>query len=209
MVSHRETTNGVYFWGGPFSNFYCGRSGLVAPFINAPLWWGGPDVKFKHSEGYYMAQKALFFGDAFGRSAMTEEGPIYTPPALTLIQAAAEPKLAKSHGRDVENFVEERWSAISADAMFRAVWFKFSQNPDLARKLIDTEDKLIVEGSPLDKIWGVGLAWDDPLIEDSANWLGKNGLGKILMVVRGLLADMDLDEIENFNPFRVVTGIEL
>ena len=48
-------------------------------------------------------------------------------------------------------------------------------------------DKDFVEGSPIDKIWGVGIAWDSPLIEDEGNWLGENLLGKILNSVREAL----------------------
>jgi ribA/ribD-fused uncharacterized protein len=66
------------------------------------------------------------------------------------------------------------------------VWLKFSQNEDLKKIITDPifSRKSFVEGSPVDKIWGVGLAWNDPKIADKNNWSGLNLLGKTLDNVR-------------------------
>lgn len=50
--------------------------------------------------------------------------------------------------------------------------------------LVATGTTELVEASPFDKVWGVGLSADDPLIHDKRNWLGLNLLGKVLMQVR-------------------------
>ncbi len=65
---------------------------------------------------------------------------------------------------------------------------KFRQNPPLAAALLATGDTILVEASPYDRIWGVGLKWNDPRILDQSLWLGTNLLGKALMKVRDVLA---------------------
>ena len=64
---------------------------------------------------------------------------------------------------------------------------KFTQASDLKKMLLDTNPKTLVEASPRDFVWGVGLSEDDPLILEPKNWLGPNLLGKTLMIVRGEL----------------------
>jgi len=63
---------------------------------------------------------------------------------------------------------------------------KFSQNPRLQAQLLATDDDILVEASPYDKIWGVGLRETDPRINDPSQW-GKNFLGKCLGRVRDAL----------------------
>jgi ribA/ribD-fused uncharacterized protein len=188
MATERETQSHFYFWGGSFSNFY--RDGHSSLF-EAPLWGGGPSIRFYHSEGYYMACKALHFGDF----------KLGSPNTLQAIIDEPIPKTAKVHGRAVKGFEVYEWDHVSRLYMFRAIWFKFIQNPTLLRKLVTTEGKILVEGSPLDKIWGVGLAWDNPAIEDEANWLGLNWLGEVLMSVRHIVLSLDEYEIQHFDPF--------
>jgi ribA/ribD-fused uncharacterized protein len=69
--------------------------------------------------------------------------------------------------------------------MVNSLMAKFEQNSDLRKQLVEmTGNRVLVEASPVDKIWGVGLAADDDLILDEANWKGQNLLGKALMEVR-------------------------
>ncbi len=202
MVTQRQTDTHVYFWGGIYSNFYKRQQGFL---FDAPLWNNGPQTRFYHSEGYYMAMKAMAFGDVIGHC--TDAG--YKPSALEEILRSPDPKTAKAFGRDVKKFDDPLWKTMGANMMFRGIWFKFLQNTDLGRTLVDTGTRKLVEGSPIDRIWGVGLAWNDPAIEDEANWKGGNALGEVLMVVRGLLAEMDVDEALAFNPFKVDLGLVL
>jgi len=66
---------------------------------------------------------------------------------------------------------------------------KFRQNPHLRRLLDATGDKMIVEASPLDKIWGIGLGEKEALEKGEKGWRGLNLLGKALMQARAILRD--------------------
>ena len=83
----------------------------------------------------------------------------------------------------VKNFDEEVWNQLKYQIMYEAVKAKFS-NPILMKKLIDTKDKILVEASPYDKIWGIGLNETDAKKTLPTNWIGENLLGKVLMQVR-------------------------
>ena len=61
---------------------------------------------------------------------------------------------------------------------------KFAQHPNLRRFLLDTGNRILVEASPVDKIWGIGLAQDDPRAQNPLQWQGLNLLGFALMKVR-------------------------
>jgi ribA/ribD-fused uncharacterized protein len=61
---------------------------------------------------------------------------------------------------------------------------KFSQDENLKEFLLNTNERILVEASPMDKIWGIGLAADHPNIENPILWKGENLLGFALMEVR-------------------------
>lgn len=160
------TDDYVAFWGGVFSNFYpCD--------IHVPEdWWGKPiDIRFSCSEQYFMWLKATHFKD----DEIAEK-----------IVNAKTPQEAKKLGRQVKNFDDAEWCEIREAAMWNAVWLKFSQNEDLKKIITDPifAKRHFVEGSPVDRIWGVGLIWNDPKIGDKKNWSGLNLLGKTLDKVR-------------------------
>ena len=73
---------------------------------------------------------------------------------------------------------------VKEDKMFQACYLKFSQNDTIKKLLINTKNKILVEASPFDKIWGIGLKWDNDLVLNENNWKGLNLLGKTLMKVR-------------------------
>ena len=73
------------------------------------------------------------------------------------------------------------------DIVLRGTLAKFSQNAELREYLLGTGDAVLVEASPYDRIWGVGLAQDDPLIRDPGNWRGENLIGFVLMEARDTL----------------------
>ena len=66
-------------------------------------------------------------------------------------------------------------------------YLKFSQNEIFKQKLLETGNRILVEASPVDKIWGVGLDENDENILDESKWKGQNLLGKALMEVRKML----------------------
>ena len=152
----RVTDTHVYFWGSPFSNWY-----------NCKVKHEGET--FHNSEQAFMWEKAMYFDDL---------------EIADLILEASSPSVAKSLGREVSGFNAETWSNVSYEYMVDVCYEKFRQHPKLQILLLSTGDKVIVEASPHDKIWGVGLHWDDDKILDEANWNGQNLLGKALMDVR-------------------------
>lgn len=68
---------------------------------------------------------------------------------------------------------------------------KFGQNPELRDFLLSTGDKVLVEASPYDKIWGIGLDANNPDACAPKLWKGENLLGFALMEVRGLLREKE------------------
>ena len=129
-------------------------------------------INYNCCEQYMMAEKAKFFKDEDTR---------------TLIMNATEPKEHKKLGREVKNFNEDEWNAVADEIVFQANLAKFSQNPQLKTTLINTGNKLFVECSPYDKIWGNGLNISDTLNTHPDNWLGTNRLGKAIMRVREVI----------------------
>ena len=61
---------------------------------------------------------------------------------------------------------------------------KFAQNPELGAFLRATAGWVLVEASPVDFIWGIGLAKDHADAHNPAQWRGLNLLGFALMDVR-------------------------
>lgn len=147
----------VFFYGGPFSQWYESR------------FYDENGTKFCTAEQYMMARKALHFGD--------EE-------MYNAIMRTQNPSEQKALGRKVRKFDAAEWNEVCREVVFRGNLFKFSQNEGLRKYLLDTEDKIIVEASPTDTIWGIGLSQIDPRRFDESQWRGKNWLGIAIMQVR-------------------------
>lgn len=124
------------------------------------------------AEHFMMAGKARLFGDEL---------------ALAKVLSAATPGAAKAAGRAVRGYQEDIWVAHRFDIVVRANMGKFSQNPALRDFLLSTGERVLVEASPVDAIWGTGLAADDPRAEKPHEWPGLNLLGYALMEVRARL----------------------
>ncbi|MGJ5203315.1 NADAR family protein [Bradyrhizobium sp. HKCCYLR20261] len=97
------------------------------------------------------------------------------------------PSQAKKLGREVRGFDDARWTAHRFDIAVRGNVAKFGQNPPLGQWLRSTAEAVLVEASPVDRIWGIGLAADDPRARDPLTWLGLNLLGFALMKARAAL----------------------
>ncbi|MES1184075.1 MAG: NADAR family protein [Myxococcales bacterium] len=126
-------------------------------------------VRYATAEHYMMAEKARLFGDE---------------AALERILQAPSPGAAKSLGRTVQGFDEQRWNAQRFEIVVAGNLAKFSQHRDLGAFLRATKQRVLVEASPVDRIWGIGLSRDDPRAERPEQWRGLNLLGFALMVVR-------------------------
>ena len=108
-----------------------------------------------------------------------------------LILHTQNPKDAKALGRKVRGFDTERWMVGSYAYMVAVNYAKYSQNPRLRDKLLATGDKTLVEASPHDKIWGIGMSENNPNCLDETKWQGMNLLGKALMQVRKQIKQED------------------
>lgn len=143
-------------------------------------WFASPLVvdgtRYATAEHWMMAGKARLFDD---------------DAALAKVLANDDPGAAKAAGRGVRDFDEARWLERRFDLVVEGNLAKFSQHPDLRRFLLSTGDRVLVEASPVDAIWGIGLAATDPCATEPAQWRGLNLLGFALMVVRERLAATD------------------
>jgi ribA/ribD-fused uncharacterized protein len=100
------------------------------------------------------------------------------------ILEAASPRQHKALGRKVRNFNDATWKARREQIVAAGSRAKFTQNAELRQALLDTAGTELVEASPFDRIWGIGLAASDPRAENPAQWRGQNLLGKILTRLR-------------------------
>ncbi|GAA2660619.1 NADAR family protein [Nonomuraea recticatena] len=125
------------------------------------------------AEHYMMAHKAWLFDDR---------------ETAAKILAAGHPGEAKKLGRAVRDFDEEAWDAHRFDIVVRGNIAKFGQHAALKEFLLGTRNRVIVEASPLDRIWGIGLTADDERAASPATWRGLNLLGFALMAARETLA---------------------
>lgn len=147
----------TFFWPGPFSNWH-----------PSPFWDYG--IEYNCVEQYMMAHKAVLFGDY---------------DTHTCIMLSTSPKDIKAMGKKVKKFEETRWIFFRQQIVFRGCLQKFTQNGDLRQLLLDTNDSILVEASPYDRIWGIGFREKDAIV-NRAQW-GLNLLGNILTEVKGLL----------------------
>ncbi len=139
-------------------------------------WWPckfkSNGIEYNCAEQYMMSEKAKLFKD--------EE--IYK-----LILKETSQKRIKGYGRKIKNFNDEEWNKKKVNIVIQGNLLKFSQNEDLKKFLIGTGDKILVEASPYDKIWGIGLAKDNPDSFNPYKWKGENLLGFSLMKVRDII----------------------
>lgn len=154
--NYYETDQYVFFYGSFYSQWAM-RDIII------------DQIQYNCCEQFMMAEKARLFGD---------------DATLKKIMGAYDPAAQKKLGRTVRNFNKDEWEKIARDVVFAANYAKFTQHSDLKEQLLETGDKIIVEASPWDCIWGIGVGCDDPGVEDPKNWRGTNWLGEAIMAVR-------------------------
>ncbi|MGW4214858.1 NADAR family protein [Lentzea sp. NPDC004789] len=130
-------------------------------------------VTFASAEHYMMWRKALLFDDT---------------AVAARVLAAASPGEAKALGREVSGFSEPAWVSARLEIVVAGNLAKFGQDPALRSYLLGTGSRVLVEASPLDRVWGIGLTADDPRATDPSSWQGLNLLGEALMEVRSRLS---------------------
>lgn len=130
-------------------------------------------VTYASAEHVMMAGKARLFGD---------------DDALAKILVAGTPAEAKALGRAVRGFDGAAWNRARSAIVVQANVAKFSQHDDLRRFLLGTGDRVLVEASPRDRIWGIGMGASNPDARTPARWRGENLLGFALMAARETIA---------------------
>ena len=130
------------------------------------------EIRYPSAEHWMMAGKALMFND----NATWEK-----------IINSENPAVAKKLGREVRNFNAQAWEKACYAIVIEGNRHKFFQNERLKDFLIDTGEKVIVEASPADAVWGIGLSQNAREASNPMYWKGTNLLGFALMEVRQIL----------------------
>jgi len=169
FVNHGNKVKYIYFWGHTEKGDSVTKS-CFSQWYESSFEEDGNN--FRTAEHYMMYHKAKLFGDEEASKRVLE---------------AKNPGEAKAIGRQVKNFDQELWTQKGFEIVVNANLAKFSQNENLQEFLLNTKDRVLVEASPVDKIWGIGLAQDNPKAENPNTWKGLNLLGFALMEVRDRL----------------------
>lgn len=157
----------MFFWGHTKKAGQAVGPWLFSQWFDAPFEHEGH--RYRTAEHWMMAGKARLFGD---------------DETLASILAARTPGEAKALGRRVRGFDEDTWNAHRMAIVVEGSVLKFSSDPELRDFLEATSSRVLVEASPLDRIWGIGLAADDPNATRPEKWQGLNLLGFALMEAR-------------------------
>ena len=161
----------IFFWGHTGSDPKSVGKECFSQWYPAPFVVEG--ITYPTAEHFMMREKARLFGDEDAARAVLE---------------APHPAEAKLAGRSVRGFVESVWEERRFEIVIAASHAKFSQHPELQDFLLTTTARVLVEASPTDRIWGIGLAAADAKASDPLAWRGLNLLGFALMVARSRIA---------------------
>lgn len=148
---------------------------LFTPFFGGVFcqWYYSPmiiyGVEYGCAEQYMMARKAELFQDK---------------RAFAAIMHSDDPGEQKRQGRLVKGFKPEVWNAVARDVVLQANLVKFTSDRKLLAHLMATAGTTLVEASPTDIVWGVGLFETDPRVQDPREWRGTNWLGQVLTDLR-------------------------
>ena len=129
-------------------------------------------LTFNCAEQFMMYKKAELFGDN---------------DIMNKIMASNDPRTQKNLGREVKGYDEDKWNDVAVEIVAYGNYLKFTQNPKLLKLMYKHKDRILVEASPIDKKWGIGLAEENPDALDESKWQGENLLGKALMNARVMI----------------------
>jgi len=155
-TNKKEKFTFFYRSASPFSNWY-------------PTYFKVDSIEFSSTEQYMMYQKAILFNDLEIAQKILD-----TP----------SPKQQKAYGRLVKNFHGNIWNEKCKQIVYDGCKAKFTQNENLLKHLLSTGTTTLVEASPRDTIWGIGLSENNPKAHNRHTWRGKNWLGEILTRLR-------------------------
>lgn len=172
-----ESFKFLFFWGHTPSS-----DGRITESCCSQWWkckFTVDGITYSCAEQYMMAEKARMFHDL---------------EMLEKIMSAAHPKEMKAFGRAVKNFDQNLWNRSCYELVKRGNIAKFSQNQELWNFLKSTKKRILVEASPRDRIWGIGMGRNNPNAECPLKWNGKNLLGFALTEVRDILLQEEESE---------------
>ncbi len=142
----------------------------LSQWVKSPFTIEEIDLTFQNAEQFMMYGKAVWFKDK----------EIYNK-----IMQTSNPKEVKQLGRMVKNFNQIEWDKKKYDIVKQGNQFKFEQNEDCRNELLSTGNKILVEASPYDRIWGIGYSAEHPYCKNvNVDYWGENLLGKLLMELR-------------------------
>lgn len=170
MFDKNKSIDSVLFWGHRVKEDGIIRKSCLSQWYKVAFDIDG--IIYNCAEQYMMAEKAKIFNDV---------------DMLVEILETSEQARIKILGRMIQNFDEEVWNKEKYKVVVKANLHKFSQNPLLKDFLLSTGDKIIIEASPYDKIWGIGMNEFDKDAVNPYKWKGENLLGFALMEVRDIL----------------------
>lgn len=169
MKANWTYTDFVFFWGHADRGEGLTKACLSQWF---PCSFVVDGQYYNCAEQYMMAEKARIFGDEEVRQQILAE---YNQMTM------------KKLGRKVRGYDDHIWKDKRFDVVVKGNVAKFSQNEKLRNFLISTGDKIIVEASPKDNVWGIGLDESSPDAIRPRNWQGENLLGFALMEARDMV----------------------
>lgn len=167
LVADSSPKKFLFFWGHQPS-----KDGSITKSCFSQ-WWESPftvdGIEYRSAEHWMMAKKAALFGDGEMEAR---------------ILGCQSPAEAKKLGREVSGYNEEEWVANRYNIVMQGNYHKFSQNDELKKFLFSTGDRILVEASPVDPIWGIGLDENSAEAVHPENWRGLNLLGFAIMEAR-------------------------
>lgn len=165
-----EAIKFIFFWGHTNKNNEDIGKFVFSQWFHAPFTVDG--IEYPTSEHWMMAGKARLFNDR---------------EAFAKIIKADKPGEVKEIGRQIKRFDEAMWDRKKYEIVKTGNIHKFHQNKKLKDFLLGTADRVIVEASPTDTVWGIGLSQDSKMVDNPYTWRGQNLLGFALMEVRDFL----------------------
>lgn len=171
ILDKNPTTEIIYFWGHTPNPRKITKSCFSQWY---DVYFEVVGVQYHTTEQYQMASKARLFGDE---------------DTWNEIMNSDSPAEYKKSGRNVKGFDAAVWDEKKLDIVVEGNKAKFGQNPDLKEFLLATGNAILVEASPYDKIWGIGLDRETALNGSVEEWNGENLLGCALMEVRDWLRE--------------------
>lgn len=169
MRQYTLNGNMILFWNSCYSQWF------QSEFVD------GNGLKFFNAEQFMMYHKAKLFDDTEMMEKIINE---------------TNPKVIKEYGRKVKNYIEEIWVAAREEVVILGNYYKFTQNNKILKELMSSIGKELVEASPVDRIWGIGLSEHDEKCLDKSKWRGLNLLGNCLMKVREILTSLNMELIK-------------